>query len=75
MLMMKISSEEGRKTVVLGLSDGNLSRLREGKPIHIFGAQLGIAQDIIIFWGETEEKMAAEVTERYGREPSRNVKQ
>lgn len=47
----------GRETLRLGLSDGNLKRLREGKPIHIFGAEMGLPLDVIIFWGETEEKL------------------
>jgi hypothetical protein len=51
----------GRETLILGLSDGNLKRLREGKPIHIFGAEMSLGIDVIIFWGETEKKLVAMV--------------
>jgi hypothetical protein len=44
--------------IMLGLSDGNLKRLREGKPIHIHGAEWGKSFDLVIFWGETEAAMA-----------------
>lgn len=44
-----------KRVLVLGLSDGNLQRLREDKPI---GAELGLPHDIVICWGETESKIA-----------------
>ncbi len=37
-----------------GLSEGNLRLLREGRPIHIHGAQLGCADDFLIVYGATE---------------------
>ena len=67
--------ENGQKFVLLGLSEMNLTKLREGKPIHIFGSELGIAQDIIIFWGPTEDALAADLSKHFGREPTRQVKQ
>lgn len=66
---------DGRKFVLLGLSEMNLSRLREGKPIHVFGAELGIGQDIIIFWGPTEDALAADLSKHFGRQPDRQVQQ
>jgi hypothetical protein len=59
--MIKLSgynTETKTEMVMLGLSDGNLMRLREGKPIHILGADWGKPFDIVIFWGPTEEAMA-----------------
>lgn len=75
--MIKVTggSEDGRKFVLLGLSEMNVSRLREGKPMHIFGAELGIAHDIIIFWGPTEDALAADLSKHFGCEPTRQVKQ
>ena len=75
MIKATAGSEDGRKFVLLGLSDMNLTKLREGKPIHVGSAELGIAHDIIIFWGATEDAMAAELTKHFGREPDRVVKQ
>ena len=57
MIKMTGQSKDGRTLVTLGLSEGNLKRLREGKPIHIFGAEMDLPVDICIFWGETEEKL------------------
>jgi len=55
--MTGVNEVTGQTMVGLGLSEGNLGRLREGKPIHIFGAEMGLPVDIVIFWGETEEKL------------------
>ena len=43
--------------VLLGLSNENVKRLKEGKPIHIYGAELGIERDIVIVWGKTEKEI------------------
>lgn len=75
--MIKASGEgdDGRKFVLLGLSELNLTRLREGKPIHVYGAEVGASHDIILFWGATEEAMAADLSKHFGRQPDRQVKQ
>ena len=46
--------------VGLGLSDGNLERLRQGKPIVIDLQKMNplFKGNIIIFWGPTEQAMA-----------------
>jgi hypothetical protein len=53
---------------VIGLSDNNLRLLREGKPIMIHGAEWGKAFDLMIFWGETEEKLTEMVQPFIGPE-------
>lgn len=52
---------KGRDVIVLGLSEGNIVRLREGKPIHIFREEMNIPFDVIIMWGETEEAMSKQL--------------
>jgi hypothetical protein len=49
------------KIVGLGLSTANLERLKQDDPILVHLADLGIQSDltILIFWGESEEKMHA----------------
>ncbi len=52
-------------TAVIGLSDGNLDRLRAGLPIHIpaeDGIDLGV--DLVIFHGATEVDMTRELEEK-----------
>lgn len=62
-----------RRVLVLGLSDGNIGRLRKDQPIHIFGAELGLQHDIVICWGETEgviaEKLGLAITDAPARAP------
>ena len=73
MIKMGGTKPDGRKMVVLGLSEGNLMRLREKKPIVIHGEEIGWGKhDIIICWGETEEKLVEELGSMIG--PETNVR-
>jgi hypothetical protein len=45
----------GRTIVLLGLSDMNIAKMREGKPIHIHGEEMGIGKiDICIITAKHE---------------------
>ena len=57
MLQAKMNGKDGRDFLVLGLSEGNLKRLREGLPLHLQKEKTGVSADIVIFWGETEAQM------------------
>lgn len=49
--MLKARTTGG--TIILGLTDGNLRLLRDGRPIHILGRELGLEGcDIVVLWGE-----------------------
>ena len=61
MLKATGTSKAGRRFVLLGLSDINLDKLREGKPIHVFGPEVGLDVDLVIFSGPTEDEMAKEL--------------
>lgn len=65
--MIKFTSEHGKRKIIgLGLSAANISNLREGRPIHIMGEEMGIpGQDILIFSGNTEQEMA-ETLKKHG---------
>lgn len=58
-------TEDGKpfSLIILGLSHMNLARLKEGKPIDIDGTEVGLPAGfrILIFSGETEQKMAHEL--------------
>lgn len=54
--------------VFFGLSETNMVRLREGKPIKIDMYELGLFGTVIIFYGETEEKMRDDLAEFVGPE-------
>jgi hypothetical protein len=51
--------------VVFGLSEENVKRLKEGKPLLIDGSQVGIeGVDILIMHGETELHIRDELIEK-----------
>jgi len=58
MLKAKATMADGRPFYVIGLSEGNLRRLREGKPILFDMCEIGGIGQMAIFWGETEAEMA-----------------
>lgn len=72
--MIKMGGKgNGRDMILLGLSEGNLMRLREKKPIVIHGEEIGWGKrDIIICWGETEDALAKELGSLIG--PETNVR-
>ena len=47
--------------VGLGLSKMNIRKLKEGKPILVEGAELGIELDIFVMYGNTEKEMVADL--------------
>lgn len=62
-------SKDGKPhhVVILGLSHGNLTRLKAGQPIAFDGAEVGVpGVEIMIFSGETEQAMAREIEELIG---------
>jgi hypothetical protein len=58
------------RLVLFGLSHGNLSGLRDGKPIIFNGAAAGLEEDIefMIFAGESEQTMQRDFCELIGPE-------
>ena len=57
MIKARATLADGRPLYALGLSDGNLQRLREGKPIFFDMADMGSTGKMLIFWGATEAEM------------------
>ena len=52
-----------------GLSEGNVQKLKEGKPIAFNGNEVGIpGVEIMIFYGETEEQMQRDMEPFIGKE-------
>lgn len=56
-------NERGRLLLGFGISEGNVQRLKEGKPIHIHADEMGFAGEIMIFYGETEDEIARQLKE------------
>lgn len=62
--MIKFTGDRDGKTLVgLGISEGNVAKLKEGKPIlvHLDEMIPGINMDILIFYGDTEQAMYQEL--------------
>lgn len=60
----RAKTNDGRQLLLLGLSEGNLQRLREGKPMHLsHESHVFIPDDwvVLIFSGATEEAMTDEL--------------
>ena len=55
-----------RRLIILGLEDGNISRLKEGKPIHIHADELGFAGEIIIMYGRTQDDIRRQLEPAIG---------
>jgi hypothetical protein len=57
MIKFKCKGNDGAELAGFGLSARNLELLMDGKPIFIKGAEVGIATDVVIFYGKTEKDM------------------
>jgi hypothetical protein len=55
-----------RQLFLLGLSDMNLQKLREGLPIRLSLESIGGVGDIVIVWGETEEAILTDLAPLFG---------
>lgn len=62
--MLKIKATDD--LVLFGLSEMNLVKLREGKPIEIDMSELGMSGRVIIFYGGTEGDMRRELADLIG---------
>ena len=59
--MITEHSETGEPLLMFGLSEMNIQKLKEDKPIFIDLKELGLEGGVLIFYGETEEKMYADL--------------
>jgi hypothetical protein len=61
MIKMRGEGAKGRPVIILGLSEANIDRLREGKPIHLHADDMGFVGEIVIFVGKDEATMARQM--------------
>lgn len=57
MIKAKMESNDGRGMLLIGLSRENVTSLKEGKPLHILGSDLGLENDVLLIYGETEDTL------------------
>lgn len=69
MIKAVANGPNGRKVVLLGIADMNIERMREGKPIHIHGEEMGLGNlEIWIFTGADEGSLAKQLAPLIGPE-------
>lgn len=55
--------DNGRKMLGIGLSEGNIQKLKEGKPIHFSAEEVKMAGfDVLIMHGATEQEIVKQLT-------------
>ena len=64
MVKARLITETGETVFFLGLSDGNLQRLREGRPMRIPLATLGGTDTVLIHYGHTEQAIVEELRQK-----------
>ena len=64
--MIRARTSDG--TFILGVTAENVRRLRDGQPIAVDLAQLGGTDKVLIVYGETAEKIMADLREASGAE-------
>lgn len=65
MIKTLINAPNGTKIVGLGLSEGNIQKLKSGQPVYLHLDELGIEGiDVLIHYGKTEEAIITEFQEK-----------
>lgn len=54
-------SSSGKPLIILGLEEGNVTRLRAGQPIHFYAGELGFDGEIVIMLGKDAESIARQL--------------
>lgn len=47
--------------IIIGLSEKNLEKLKDKQPIFFKGGEVGVQQDFLIFYGQTERDLIDEI--------------
>lgn len=74
--MIKATTQrlDGAPVLIMGLSNENLRRLREGQPVAFPAESIGLPpMDIVIYYAPTEEQAEALLCEMFGKPPRRRV--
>lgn len=59
MIKATARGKDGRDLVVLGITDMNIARMREGKPIHVLAEEVGLSGfTLFIIAGKDEAELA-----------------
>jgi hypothetical protein len=65
MIKASLKTNEGRPVLLLGLSEGNLTLLREGKPILVDLLPFGMDGQVILIYGKTEDDITRDLAKNF----------
>lgn len=59
-----LNNQVARPTILIGLEAGNITKLKEGKPIHFHAEEIGIeGYDVMLVYGDTKDSILHELKE------------
>jgi len=61
MIKATMQTSEGKNILLLGLSKENVNKLKLGKPIHVTGSEVGLENDVLLVYGDTEAEIYKEL--------------
>lgn len=68
MIRARMTGPKGRRMILLGLEEMNVTRLRDGQPIHIHADELGFPGDIVIILGKDADALQRQLEPFIGPE-------
>lgn len=67
MIRFRATAEDGSTVIGLGITDGNIDRLRQGRPIWVEGGSVGVpGVKVVIYWGRDEYDATEQVSALLG---------
>lgn len=68
MIKFKLTTDDGKVKLGLGISDENVRRLKRGEPIYVNLNEMGIEAELMIMYGRTEAEIVKELKPFIGKE-------
>jgi hypothetical protein len=66
--------DPSKRTILLGLTAGNIDRLVKGEPIHCTGESVNIpGTDVLIMYGDTPAEVVAELKKHFELPPADKI--
>lgn len=65
MILARGTGEDGSPVYILGLSEGNIERLKDGDPLVIDNNELGFSGATVILYGKTEDDITDNLSRHF----------
>jgi len=73
MIKFTARAANGRQIAGFGITEKNVEQLKKGYPIMIWGHDIGVPFDIMIYYGETEQILADQLRDAGMIDPNKTV--